>query len=908
MSEPLVLGIESTCDETGVGLVRGTQLLVDRTATSMDEYARYGGIIPEIASRAHLESFLPTLNAALDEAGVTLADVDAIAVAAGPGLVGSLTVGICAAKALASSLGKPLYGVNHVIGHLAVDKLADGPLPEHFIGLVVSGGHSNILEIRNIATDVVELGGTLDDAAGEAFDKVGRLLDLPYPGGPHVDRLSQQGDREAIRFPRGLAAGKDKERHKYDFSFSGLKTAVARYIEGATARGEVVSKENVCAAFSEAVNDSLTAKAVRACLDMECGALVVGGGYSANSRLRALAAERCEAAGIALRLPPLRYCTDNGAMIAVLGAQIVEALRIHHPEMSEAAAHKRAVELLDLVGIPNPQVRAKAYPHEFSGGMRQRAVIAIAIANDPDLIIADEPTTALDVTIQAQILDVLRTAQKETGAGVIMITHDLGVVAGMADRVAVMYAGRIVETGDVDDIFYRSRMPYTIGLLGSLPRLDARKDSALATLEGNPPSLLELPRGCPFIPRCPMAQAECAQEEPELSLVEREGTDGQEAGSGAQYSACHRRDEIERDQLDYSHIYPVPALKTPETMSLPHAERPEVLRVTDLVKEFPLMKGAVFKRRVGTVHAVDGVSFDVRRGETLALVGESGCGKTTTLMEVLSLQAPQEGTIVVLGKDTADLGRAQRRQVRRDLQIVFQDPMASLDPRLPIFDIIAEPLRANGWKKADIGPRIEELMRLVGLEPSHANRYPRNFSGGQRQRIGIARALALEPSLLVLDEPVSALDVSIQAGVINLLDELRATMGLSYLFVAHDLSVVRHIADRVAVMYLGRIVEIGDVDTIFEAPAHPYTQALLSAIPIPDPAKERGRSRIVLEGDMPSPANPPSGCRFRTRCPKFASGLTDDERSACLGAMPEFRSQGEDHDVACYYPERTAVF
>ena len=325
VSEPLVLGIESTCDETGVGLVRGTQLLVDRTATSMDEYARYGGIIPEIASRAHLESFLPTLHAALDEAGVTLADVDAIAVAAGPGLVGSLTVGICAAKALASSLGKPLYGVNHVIGHLAVDKLAEGPLPNHFIGLVVSGGHSNILEIRNIATDVVELGGTLDDAAGEAFDKVGRLLDLPYPGGPHVDRLSQQGDREAIRFPRGLAAGKDKERHKYDFSFSGLKTAVARYIEGATARGESVSKENVCAAFSEAVNDSLTAKAVRAALDTGCNTIVVGGGFSANSRLRALLTERAEAAGVAVRMPPLRFCTDNGAQIAAIGSELVAA-------------------------------------------------------------------------------------------------------------------------------------------------------------------------------------------------------------------------------------------------------------------------------------------------------------------------------------------------------------------------------------------------------------------------------------------------------------------------------------------------------------------------------------------------------------------------------------------------------
>ena len=598
--------------------------------------------------------------------------------------------------------------------------------------------------------------------------------------------------------------------------------------------------------------------------------------------------------------------------VYTVGAQIVEALQIHNPKMDHRRAWDRAVELLELVGIPNPEVRARAYPHEFSGGMRQRAVIAIAIANDPNLIIADEPTTALDVTIQAQILDVLRTAQKETGAGVIMITHDLGVVAGMADRVAVMYAGRIVEAGDVDDIFYRSRMPYTIGLLGSLPRLDAKKDSALATLEGNPPSLLDLPAGCPFAPRCPMAVEECLAGEPDLLPVrDADDTANAVAGppaAGAQYSACRRMKEIERENLDYTDIFPVPTLKTPDSLTLPHSERTEVVRATDLVKEFPLMKGAVFKRRVGTVHAVDGISFDVREGETLAIVGESGCGKTTTLMEVLGLQAPQQGRIVVLGKDTASMGRADRRAVRRDLQIVFQDPMASLDPRQPIFDIIAEPLRANGWRRADIAPRVDELMELVGLEPSHANRYPRNFSGGQRQRIGIARALALEPKLLVLDEPVSALDVSIQAGVINLLDELRATMGLSYLFVAHDLSVVRHIADRVAVMYLGRIVEIGDVDTIFEAPAHPYTQALLSAIPIPDPAKERGRSRIVLEGDMPSPANPPSGCRFRTRCPKFASGLTDDERSACLGAMPDFLSQGEDHEVACYYPERTAVF
>ncbi len=596
--------------------------------------------------------------------------------------------------------------------------------------------------------------------------------------------------------------------------------------------------------------------------------------------------------------------------VYTVGQQIVEALKIHRRGIGDADARKRAVELLDLVGIPNPEVRINAYPHEFSGGMRQRAVIAIAIANDPDLIIADEPTTALDVTIQAQILDVLRAAKRETGAGVIMITHDLGVVAGMADRVAVMYAGRIVEAGDVDDIFYRSRMPYTIGLLGALPRLDSKKDSALATLDGSPPSLLAEPTGCPFAPRCPMAEDECLEGEPALTRVRPDGgSDASgEAPAGPQLSACRRFPRIEEKDLGYQDIYPLPRLKTPKELDLPREQREEVLRVTDLVKEFPLMKGAVFKRRVGTVHAVSGISFDVRRGETLALVGESGCGKTTTLLEVLDLKAPQSGSIVVLSKDTAEISRARRRAMRRDIQIVFQDPMASLDPRLPVFDLIAEPLRANGWRRGEIGTRVRELMALVGLEPSHANRYPRNFSGGQRQRIGIARALALNPSLLVLDEPVSALDVSIQAGVINLLDELRATLGLSYLFVAHDLSVVRHIADRVAVMYLGRIVEIGDVDAVFDAPAHPYTQALLSAIPIPDPAKERTRSRIILEGDLPSPANPPSGCPFRTRCPKFANDLTDDERLACIGAMPDSSSLGADHGAACYYPEHANVF
>ncbi|MBD3689171.1 tRNA (adenosine(37)-N6)-threonylcarbamoyltransferase complex transferase subunit TsaD [Nanchangia anserum] len=324
-SAPLVLGIESTCDETGVAFVRGTDLLGDVTASSMDQHARYGGIIPEIASRAHLESFLPTLQAAADKAHVNVEDVDAIAVAAGPGLVGSLSVGHAAAKALALALDKPLYGVNHVIGHLAVDALVDGPLPERFIGLIVSGGHSNLVLVRDIARDITELGGTLDDAAGEAFDKVGRLLNTPYPGGPHVDRMAREGNPDAIRFPRGLAAGKDKHRHRYNFSFSGLKTAVARYVESIESAGGEVPATDICAGFSAAVNDSLTAKAVQAALDHDCSTIIVGGGFSANSHLRSLLAERAAAAGLEVRMPPLKLCTDNGAQIAAIGAALVAA-------------------------------------------------------------------------------------------------------------------------------------------------------------------------------------------------------------------------------------------------------------------------------------------------------------------------------------------------------------------------------------------------------------------------------------------------------------------------------------------------------------------------------------------------------------------------------------------------------
>ena len=463
-----------------------------------------------------------------------------------------------------------------------------------------------------------------------------------------------------------------------------------------------------------------------------------------------------------------------------VGDQISEVVRIHHPEVSKARAHQRAEELLDAVGIPEPGRRANQYPHEFSGGMRQRAMIAMAIANEPELIIADEPTTALDVTIQAQVMDLLKSAQELIGAATVLITHDMGVVAGFADRVLVMKDSRMVELGTVDEIFYSPREQYTRDLLAAVPRVDAGEAGESRSVAG---------------------------------------------------SAMQKLAEVVDD----------------DGARPPREEMPTVLEVEELVRVFPITKGAIVRRKVGEQRAVDGISFDIREGECLALVGESGSGKTTTLMEIMQLRTPQEGTIRIGGKETGALTRKERATLRSDITVVFQDPMASLDPRMPIADIIKEPMRVQGYSKERMDERVDWLLKMVGLLPEHAARFPTEFSGGQRQRVGVARALACDPKLIVLDEPTSALDVTVQAGVLAMLADLRARLGVSFLFVSHDLSVVRHISDRIAVMQKGRIVELGDTEEVFTDPQHPYSQELLSAVPIPDPEVARSRRREAID-------------------------------------------------------------
>ncbi|MCM0689847.1 ABC transporter ATP-binding protein [Bifidobacterium sp. M3-N-101] len=579
-----------------------------------------------------------------------------------------------------------------------------------------------------------------------------------------------------------------------------------------------------------------------------------------------------------------------------IGDQIKEALVTHNPKMTEQQIHDRSIELMNLVGIPDPEGRLKSFPHEFSGGMRQRVMIAMAIANDPDVIIADEPTTALDVTIQAQVLEVLRKAQRETGAAVIFITHDLGVIAGVADDIVVMYAGRPVEKADVDSIFDHPAMPYTMGLLGAVPRSDRERNSRLVPIPGSPMNLVNMPKGCPFAPRCPLATDICHTTEPAMEPV---------PGRPGQFVACHRTQEIVSKGLTFHDVYTVAEAARSKFAGIPRDERKMVLDVKHMRKTFPLTAGGFLRRKIGEVKAVDDVTLDVREGETVALVGESGSGKSTTLMEIMEFKQPQDGEIEMFGtKLEHKIPREKRRELRSAVQYVFQDPMSSLDPRLPIYDILAEPMKVQHYSKEQIRERIGELMRLVELNPDQVDRFPTQFSGGQRQRIAIARALSVNPKLVLLDEPVSALDVSIQAGVINLLEDLQNKLGVAYLFVAHNLSVVRHISSRVAVMYLGRIVESGDTEDVFEHPLHPYTQALISAVPVPDPKAERTRQRIVLQGEVPSPTETFEGCPFMGRCPLMPK-LSAEQQARCRGERPALRpydtSRPSGHQVACHF-------
>ena len=557
-----------------------------------------------------------------------------------------------------------------------------------------------------------------------------------------------------------------------------------------------------------------------------------------------------------------------------VGSQIAEAIRAHNPALPRTRIRDRVVELLSSVGIPDAPRRATQYPNEFSGGMRQRAMIAMAIANDPVLLIADEPTTALDLTIQAQVMQVLADARGRTGAAMILITHDLGLVAETAQRVAVMYGGRIMEMSSINGVFNGTRHPYTAGLLASLPSVTSRRET-LYSIPGSVPDLRHRPSGCVFHPRCGLSAGReaCRTSVPELSPI-----------AAQHLAACHFVEETSAWAARN-------AGEVPAAVVAPAVEKSgaPTLILDRVRREFSIRRAKGWGR--DKLVAVNNVSLEIREGETLGLVGESGCGKSTLGRVVLGLHPATSGSIVLKGRNIQTLSIRRFRAMRRDLQVVFQDPYASLDPRMTIAEIVAEPLRINRMHDPR---RVAELLRQVGLDPEAGQRRPSEFSGGQRQRIAIARALALRPDLLILDEAVSALDVSIQAQIVNLLKALQKELGLSYLFVSHDLSVVRHIADRVAVMYLGRIVETGTSAQVFDAPAHPYAQALLSAIPKPSTAQS-DRKRIILKGDPPDPLKPPSGCVFRTRCFKA--------EEICARLDPELAPRtGTGHLSACHFP------
>jgi peptide/nickel transport system ATP-binding protein len=645
-----------------------------------------------------------------------------------------------------------------------------------------------------------------------------------------------------------------------------------------------------------------------------------------------------------------------------IGYQVAEPVRLHRG-VSKAQALDRAVEVLALVGLPRPKERLSDYPHQLSGGLRQRVMIAMALACEPKLLIADEPTTALDVTIQAQILALLKDLKDRLGMAMLLITHDMGVIAGHADRVNVMYAGRVVETAEAGTLFTEMHHPYTQALLASIPQLKQDANKALHAIAGLPPDLTRPPQGCRFAARCSRATDKCLTEEPPLAgktyehrfacwhpvdgplalaVIGQGGPDAESTGLVTS-DAASLAEAAAGDRIGYvpDAVLPdagAPAAGAPGPDSAPagngsaapagavvvaaglevtadgrleitereikvtaaNGDVPPLLDLRHLVKEYPVTSGAILQRRVASVKAVSDVSFSVPAGTTFGLVGESGCGKTTIGKMIVALERPNSGAVTLGGVDVSKLRGAELRRKRRDLQLMFQDPQSSLDPRMRVGAIIGEPLAVQrlGSKKAQ-RDRVYELLSEVGLPRNAVERYPHEFSGGQRQRIGLARALTLNPRLIVADEPVSALDVSIRAQVLNLMKRLQASHGLTYVVISHDLAVVKYMAERIGVMYLGKMVELGSSQDIYERAAHPYTAGLIATIPLPDPAAERAKEGVAIKGELPSPVNPPSGCRFRTRCPLA--------QERCAAEEPLLRSFGPGHVAACHFPLQNPV-
>jgi peptide/nickel transport system ATP-binding protein len=563
-----------------------------------------------------------------------------------------------------------------------------------------------------------------------------------------------------------------------------------------------------------------------------------------------------------------------------IGDQIAESVRIHRGA-SKQEAMARAIEVLGLVGMPKPAERVGNYPHQLSGGMRQRVMIAMALACEPKLLIADEPTTALDVTIQKQILELIDGLRQRLGMAVILVTHDLGVIAGHADRVAVMYAGQIMETTDTVTLFTRPRHPYTEALFDALPDSAGAELTRLYNIPGMPPDLTAPPAGCRFAARCRYVQDQCRSTDPQLIT---------DAGTSHQYRCFFPVDpDNARDHA---------ALIRPSSVLAARVAGETLLRLDRLVKNYSVTAGAVLQRKIGDVSAVADVSFDIPKGTTFGLVGESGCGKTTIGKLIVGLEKATGGSIIFSGTDLARVSGRNRKRKAARVQLMFQDSYAAMDPRMRVSTILREPMVIQGVGSRDEQERrMNEILDEVGLPANAAERYPHEFSGGQRQRLGLARALMLQPDLIVADEPVSALDVSIQAQILNLMQDLQRERVLTYLFISHDLSVVRYMSDTIGVMYLGKLVEIGPAEQVYLTPVHPYTKGLIDTVPVADPTAERAKEHEGVRGELPSAIAPPSGCRFRTRCP-YAQEI-------CAAEEPPLRPfSASGHRAACHFPLR----